>query len=305
MAEELEVIAVALRGPIGVLFSGLLGLLFGSFANVCIYRWPPTEDYPNGRSVWKPGSHCQHCGEPVRFYDNIPILSYLWLRGACRHCKTRFSPRYLLVEAVTGMLFVAVFYFCMFVLPAGGMGERWLRFSIYAALSFVLVVVTFIDLDHQLILDKVTVPSILLFYALGLLLPERTVWDGLIGAAVGYGVVRLISDGYYLVTKREGMGYGDGKLLALIGAFLGWKAVVVALFLGSLLGTVVCVPLLLFRRQRESGSESGTAEGEPAEMDEAVDQADFRHLAVPFGPFLAAGGFAYLFLEPWIELTWL
>ena len=105
---------------------------------------------------------------------------------------------------------------------------RWLRFFILAAFFFVLVVITFIDLDHKLILDKITYPSIPIFYGLGLLLPGDDWKAGLVGAVVGYGVVRLIADGYYFLTRREGMGYGDGKLLALVGAFLGWRAVVVS-----------------------------------------------------------------------------
>jgi leader peptidase (prepilin peptidase)/N-methyltransferase len=132
-----------------------------------------------------------------------------------------------------------------------------------------------IDLDHQLILNKVTYPSIVLFYGLGLLLPERHWSDGLIGAAVGYGLIRLVADGYYYLTGRDGMGYGDGKLLALIGALLGWRAVLFSLFGGSLLGTVIAVPVLLVARRGQS----------------------IRQVELPFGPFIAGAAVAYLFLE--------
>src|SRR6188472_1721534 len=119
----------------------LLGTLWGSFANVCIYRWPPTDEHPNGRSVVAPGSHCGACGKPVRWYDNVPILSWLWLRGRCRDCGTAFSPRYLLVELVTGALFAAAWWFAIdgriLVAP---LGDGLVRFGIGAAFVFVMVV---------------------------------------------------------------------------------------------------------------------------------------------------------------------
>src|SRR5688572_29348481 len=202
------------RGPWTYVFVFVFGTLWGSFANVCIYRWPPSEQHPKGRSVVAPGSHCFACGAPVRWYDNVPLLSFLWLRGRCRDCGAEFSARYLLVEAATGMLFAVAWYAAIDV---GALWEpfpvRLIRFAVMAAFCFVLVVITFIDLDHQLILDKVTYPAIPIFYGLGLLLPDRHWKDGLIGAAVGYGIVRLVSDGYYFLTRREGLGYGDGKLL--------------------------------------------------------------------------------------------
>ena len=116
---------------------------------------------------------------------------------------------------------------------------RLTRFAIAATFVFVLVVISFIDLDTKLILNRITYPAIPIFWGLGMLLPERTWSDGLIGAAVGYGVIRLVADGYYLLTRRRGLGYGDGKLLAVVGAYLGWQAVVMALFLGSMLGSVI------------------------------------------------------------------
>src|SRR5512134_3813929 len=137
----------------------LFGTLWGSFANVCIYRWPPTDAHPNGRSVVRPGSHCSACGKAIRWYDNVPLLSYLWLRGRCRDCKAQFSPRYLLVEALTGALFAFAWWAAVdaraYLEPVDA---RLLRFAIYAVFCFVMVVVTFIDLDHMLILDKLVLP---------------------------------------------------------------------------------------------------------------------------------------------------
>lgn len=275
LVQELQPLTTSMGGyVVAVVF----GLLWGSFANVCIYRWPPTEEHPDGRSVVAPGSHCSACKTPIRWYDNIPILSYLWLRGKCRSCKTQFSPRYLLVEAVTAALFGVAWWFTM---GTGGMYDaidvRLLRFVIYAAFIFVMVVITFIDIDHKLILNKITIPSIVLAYGASLLL-GRAWWEGLLGAAIGYGGPWAIGTLYYLIRKREGLGLGDGMLLAVVGALLGWRGVVVSLFGGSLLGSVIGVIVLLRQKQEVMTSE------------------------LPFGPFLCAAAVFYLFAEPWVEL---
>jgi leader peptidase (prepilin peptidase)/N-methyltransferase len=296
----------------------VLGTLFGSFANVCIYRWPPTDEHPKGRSVVKPGSHCFSCGKPVRWYDNVPLLAYLWLRGACRDCGATFSPRYLLVEAALGILFVAIYHHTMALAYIDEpMSVRSLRFMVGAAFLFVLVVIAFIDLDHKLILDKMTYPSVPLFYGLGMLLPEAQWYQGLIGAAVGYGVIRIISDGYYYLTGREGLGYGDGKLLAIIGALLGWKAVFFSLFAGSLLGSVIGITAIVIVRARgpepvaddvdsvvEAPSETADAVQEDGEAipEEDEDDVSLRHVEVPFGPFLAMAAMIYLFTQPWLHV---
>ena len=267
-----------LTTTVGAVFAVCLGLLWGSFANVCIYRWPPTEEHPKGRSVVKPGSHCPACKVPIRWYDNVPILSYLWLRGKCRACKASFSPRYLLVEALTGALFGVAWWF---TLGTGGsmmsLDDRALHFVIYAAFVFVMVVIAFIDIDHKLILNKVTIPSIVLAYGASLLLGFRW-WEGLVGIAIGYGVPWLIGEIYYRVRGREGLGLGDGMLLALIGAMLGWRGVLAALFGGSLLGSVIGIMVLARSKQ------------------------DVMRSELPFGPFLAAAATVYLFAEPWVEL---
>ena len=273
------------RTPWALAAAFLLGTLWGSFANVCIYRWPPTDAHPRGRSVVAPGSHCGACGKPVRWYDNVPILSYLWLRGRCRDCGVAFAPRYLVVEGVTGLLFAAAWWFAI---DARELLEpfdvRMMRFAIGAGFMWTLVVILFIDLDHKLILAWPAYPAIPIFYGLGLLLPGRHWPDGLIGAAVGYGVVRLIADGYYFLTKREGMGYGDGVLLALVGVLLGWRGVVVSLFLGSMIGTVIMVPALLATRSRGEASEG------------------IARVEIPFGPFLATAAMFWWFAEPYIVL---
>jgi len=259
----------------------VLGTLWGSFANVCIYRWPPTDQHPHGRSVISPGSHCGACGKPVRWYDNVPILAWLWLRGRCRDCGTRFSARYLLVEALTGVLFVAAWWFA--VQGRAGLepfDARLIRFAIGASFAVVMVVVLFIDLDHMLILDRVTLPSLAGFYGAGLLLSERHWTDGIIGAAVGFALVRVVADLFLLIRGRVGMGMGDGKLLAVVGALLGWKGPVVSLFLGATVASVVTIPLLLARRLVGGAGDEGGEDGggDRAEADgDGPGEADGDH----------------------------
>ena len=287
-----------LLGPTGIAFAAVLGALFGSFANVCIVRWPPTDEHPDGRSVVRPGSHCPSCAQPIRWYDNVPLVSYFVLRGRCRSCQATFSPRYLLVEGATAILFAAFYHLHMSILwPFDPFELKLYRFIIAAGFAFTLVVIAFIDLDHKLILNKITYPAIVIFYALGVVLPERTWWHGLVGAVVGYGIIRLVADGYYLLTRRHGLGYGDGKLLAVVGAILGWQAVVVSLFLGSMLGSVIGGTWLVVSRGRGGGQ---VQEGEEGEKDGA--EVRLRHVEIPFGPFLAAAALAYAFLEPWLRL---
>lgn len=268
---------------LGGLFAFYFGTLWGSFANVCIYRWPPTDEFPQGRSVVAPGSHCFVCKTPIRWYDNVPLLSFLWLRGKCRACKTGFSTRYLWVEALTGLLFVGAWLCSFWLYPELTFGARAVRFFILAAFTFLMVVVTFIDIDHRLILNKVTYPSVPLAYGAGLLL-GRAWWEGLLGAAVGYCGIWLIAEVYLRLRKREGMGMGDAKLLAVIGALMGWRGVAAGLFGGSMLGAVFGVGMLLWQRRGRSGNE------------------DLATAEIPFGPYIAAAALLYLFFEKRISL---
>ena len=303
--------------PATYVFVVVLGLLWGSFANVCIYRWPPTDAYPRGRSVVAPGSHCFACQAPIAWYDNVPVLAWLWLRGRCRACGAGFSPRYVLVEAVTGALFGVAWWFA--VVAARGLeplDARLWHFAVYAAFIYVLVVIAFIDLDHKLILNKITVPSIAIFYAASFLWPARHWYDGVVGAAVGYGLPWAIGEVYYRVTRREGMGLGDGMLLALVGALLGWRGVLVALFGGSVVGSVIGIAALLAGRGDEPpGGEAGEAAehagaaapplAAPAAERGVGDDAgppSLMRTELPFGPFLAIAALFYLFAEPWIQL---
>jgi len=297
----LAALAPIVNAPATYAFVVVFGLVWGSFANVCIYRWPPTDDHPDGHSVVHPGSHCGACQAPIKWYDNVPILSYLWLRGRCRACGVGFSPRYLIVEAVTGALFGVAWWFTM---GTGGYGtsldHALVRFAIDAAFVFVMVVITFIDLDHKLILDKVTLPSIAVFYAATFALPGVPWWRGLAGAAIGYGVVWVIGAIYHAITKRDGLGLGDGKLLAVVGALMGWRGVVFALFGGSLAGSVIGTIALVVSRRRAPAEPPPVAGDEDAS---APKPPSMLRVELPFGPFLAVAALFYLFAEPWIWLN--
>lgn len=284
----------------GLVLAVVLGLLWGSFANVCIYRWPPTDEFPKGRSVVAPGSHCFACKAPVRWYDNVPLVSYLWLRGKCRNCQAPFSARYLVVEAATAALFGVAWWF---TLGTGGMFEaldvRLLWFVVDAAFVWVMVVIFFIDLDHMLILDKVTWPAAALFYAVTFALPGYRWWDGLVGAVVGYGVPWLIGEIWIRVRKIEGIGLGDSTMLMVVGALLGWKGVVASLFGGSVIGTVFTLTAML------AGGRPTPADETPDATTDASDSEPARgalQTEVPFGPYLAMAALFYLFAAPWIDL---
>ncbi|HUI28544.1 MAG TPA: prepilin peptidase [Candidatus Kryptonia bacterium] len=233
----------------------LFGSVIGSFLNVCIHR------IPIGESIVFPPSRCPHCRTPIRPIDNIPIVSYtLLLRGRCRSCAAPISLRYPLVEAFTGVVGVAV------VWRFGVSIEALVAFVFVAA----LIVVTFIDFDHQIIPDVISLPGIVIGLLLSLVLDRPGVKSALLGAALGYGVLYAVATGYYWLRKEEGMGGGDLKLLAMVGAFLGWKAVPLTLLLGSLTGSVVGISLMLLH-----GRDS--------------------RVPIPFGPFLAAGATCALF----------
>ncbi len=235
--------------------------LIGSFLNVCIHR------IPSGQSVAFPASHCPHCSTPIQPWDNIPILSYLLLRGRCRQCKVRISPRYPAVEAITGVAGIATF------VAFGPSPQGLLMFAFLCS----LIVITFIDLDHQIIPDVISLPGILVGLAAAFLPGSPGWFDSLMGVLIGGGILWAIAEGYFRLTGREGMGGGDVKLLAMIGAFLGWRAIPVTLMVASLTGTALGVAMMM-----RSG------EG--------------RQMAIPFGPFLAAGAVVALFVgEPLME----
>ncbi|HET9991817.1 MAG TPA: prepilin peptidase, partial [Kofleriaceae bacterium] len=248
-----------------------------------------------------PGSHCFACNAPVRWYDNVPLFSYLWLRGRCRSCKAAFSARYLVVEIATAALFGVAWWF---TLGTGGMFEaldvRVLWFVVDAAFVWVMVVIFFIDLDHMLILDKLTWPAAILFYAVTFALPGYRWWDGLVGAVVGYGVPWLIGEIWMRVRKIEGIGLGDSTMLMVVGALLGWKGVVAALFGGSVIGTVFTLAAMAAGRRAEPDAPDDA--NMPDEAGESEPARGALQTEVPFGPYLAMAALFYLFAAPWIDL---
>lgn len=231
----------------------VLGSVVGSFLNVCIYR------IPAGQSIVSPPSACPNCGTGIRWFQNIPILSYLFLAGRCAQCKVAISPRYPLIELLNGMLFVLVLY---------AFGFSWATL-IYWLFVAALVVITFIDLDHQIIPDVISLPGIVIGFGCAFFIPWIG-WQGsLLGILLGGGLLLAIAWGYQLLAKREGMGGGDIKLLAMIGAFLGWQAVLPIVFISSLAGSLIGVPVMLLQKKNSK-------------------------LALPFGPFLALAAVVYL-----------
>ena len=209
----------------------LLGLIVGSFLNVCIYRLPRRE------SVNWPGSHCTACNRPLSWYENVPIISWLALRGRCRTCGERISVVYPLVELITGVLFVA-----------GYAIYGWTpMLAVRLAFACAMVVLFAIDLRHHLLPNVITVPGIVIGFLLSLFLPPG--WKAsLIGLIAGGGVLFVIAEGYYRLRGVEGLGMGDVKMLSMIGAFLGWKLMLVTLILGSFAGSLIGVGVIALGR---------------------------------------------------------
>lgn len=232
----------------------ILGSVIGSFLNVCIYR------IPEGKSIVSPSSSCPHCSHRIRWYENIPILSYLFLRARCSSCKLHISLRYPAIEALSGILFALTLYYF-------GFSAATIIYWIFVA---ALVIITFIDLDHQIIPDVISLPGIVVGFGCSFFIPSLSWLNSLLGILLGGGILLTIAWLYEKIAGREGMGGGDIKLLAMLGAFLGWKAILPVVFLASLTGTVVGVPLMLLQK------------------------GDSK-LAIPFGPFLASAALIYLF----------
>jgi len=251
----------------------VLGALIGSFLNVCIYR------IPRNQSIIWPSSRCTSCHNPIRYYDNIPVFSYYFLlRGRCRSCKEKISGRYPFVEALNAFFYMLVFW---------RFGTGWIS-AVYCLLCSALIVITFIDFDFQIIPDRITLPGIPLGLIAGsFLLPDpflRSTALGykasLIGALIGFSLFYLVAFLSIKILKKEGMGGGDIKIMAMLGAFLGWKAVILTTFLGSLFGSIIGIGLMVFRG-REKGS------------------------LIPFGPFLALGALISLFFGQEILIWYL
>ena len=238
----------------------VFGLAIGSFANVCVHR------LPEHKSIISPGSHCPACREPIAWYDNIPVISFLLLKGRCRHCQTTISLRYPFLELCIGASWA---YLAWHFGPS-------IQLAMALSLVSLLWILSLIDLETGLLPDVLTLPGIVVGFAFSLWAGNPV--DSLVGAVAGYGVFWAVARAFLLFTGREGLGYGDFKLLAMLGAFFGWQALPSIVLLASLAGIVIGSLFLL-----TSGKHARSQ--------------------IPFGPFLAAGGVIWLLgwehLVPW------
>ncbi|OGW40619.1 MAG: hypothetical protein A2Y97_05195 [Nitrospirae bacterium RBG_13_39_12] len=240
----------------------LFGSIVGSFLNVCIYR------IPRNLSIISPSSRCPSCNNTISPWDNIPILSYILLAGRCRACKAKIPFRYPLVELLNSIIYVLV-------LLRFGFGWHTL---IYLFFCSALIVITFIDIDFQIIPDRITLSGIPIgiisgsFFLMDPFLRNSPlgIKSSLLGALIGFGFYYLVAEVGFRIFKKEAMGGGDIKLMAMIGGFLGWKGVILTTFIGSLSGAVISILLMSFK---------GRAWGS----------------IIPFGPYLALGAFITLF----------
>ncbi len=262
-----------------VFTSALLGLIVGSFLNVVIHRLPKmmmrdwrlqchelqgttaTDDDLKPYNLNTPRSRCPGCNHAISAWENIPVISYLFLRGRCKECGQPISIRYPLIEALTALLSALV---------AWHFGFSW-QTAAALLLTWALIPLVFIDLEHQLLPDDITLPLLWLGLGLSLFGIFTDPGSAIIGAMAGYLSLWSVYILFKLVTGKEGMGYGDFKLLALFGAWLGWQTIPLIIILSSLVGSIVGITLIILRRHQ-------------------------REIPIPFGPYLAAAG--------WIALMW-
>lgn len=245
-------------------FAFILGTCVGSFLNVCIWR------LPRNKSIVTPRSFCPHCQTPIKGYDNIPLASYLFLKGRCRDCGKRISPRYFIVELLTGAIF-ALFYFNYY--------SHLGKLSIYLLLASALIAITFIDFEHKLIPDRITYPGIVVGLLASLIVKHQappilshipwfaSLIDSSLGVLAGGGILWAIA-----ILSKGGMGGGDIKLGAMIGAFLGWQDTLLTLLLAFFVGAVVGIILMLLKLITSKSLKAAWRK---------------RKEFIPFGPYLA------------------
>ena len=276
----------------------LFGLVFGSFLNVVIYR------VPRGLSVVKPRSACPNCGAAVRGYDNIPVLSWIILRGRCRDCRHPISPRYAVVELLCGFLFVSAYFYAA---PLSSQLALWtlLKLCIF---FFLLLGLIFIDFEHHLLPDVLTIPGLLIGLALSLLipvgglphalirrilglqwpLPVVSLLESLFGAALGAVFIYGVGELYFRVRHIEGMGFGDVKLMAMVGAFLGAELTLFTIFAGALLGSLFGLFATLLVWRKRIARRRKTRQPNALGRSWASARLMLRYYEVPFGVFLGS-----------------
>lgn len=238
----------------------VLGALVGSFLNVCIVR------LPLNKSIVTPRSHCRHCGKTLPFYDLIPLISFLWLRGHCRFCYKPISIEYFIVELLTALGAVWTF-------EAFGFGIQGFSYFLFIAS---LIVITFIDIHHRIIPDTISIGGTILGFLLSFYFLSIDPLNSLAGILVGGGLLYVLALIYVKLTQREGMGGGDIKLTAMIGAFLGYKGVFLTLFISSILGSAWGILWVILKKQN-------------------------LQIALPYGPFLAIGAVMVLFFQDYFQ----
>lgn len=275
------------------------GAAWGSFFNVAIYRWP------RGMSVVTPPSHCPACGAPIRVWNNVPILGWLFLRGKASCCGASISPRYPMVELLAAVLCVAIAEnWVVQAEPGTLLVHATIETLLYFVFAGGLLIATFVDLEWMEIPDEVSLPCA----ALGLLSApfrmEPGVWSAAVGAGAAYLFVQLIFVwGYERIAGRRGMGEGDSKLLLMIGAFLGWKGAIFSVVAGSVQGLVFAAFALVTGRKLTPDIEERVIDGEVIEAPEEREASRVGVLKLPFGPFLALGALEYLLAGDTI-LSW-
>lgn len=231
-----------------------IGLVIGSFSNVCIYRIPRNESL-----VW-PGSHCPKCSKPIKFYDNIPLISYIILKGKCRNCGEPIPLQYPIVELATGLFYLALYLFYGLQLIA----------LVYMILCSVLIIISFIDLKVEIIPDTISLPFIVIGFVLSFFLRNINPLDSMLGIITGGGSLLLVAIFGSKLFKKEAMGGGDIKLAAMIGAFFGWKLTLLSLFLSFFLGSIIGIIVLAASKDKSNN-------------------------IIPFGPFIALGAMISMF----------
>jgi leader peptidase (prepilin peptidase)/N-methyltransferase len=231
----------------------ILGLIVGSFSNVCIYRIPKNE------SIIYPASHCPKCHSNISPKDNIPLLSYILLKGRCRNCKSKISIQYPIVELLTGLIYLIIYLIY-------GLSIQTL---VYIILSSALIIIAFIDLNEEIVPDVISLPGIVIGFIISFFVPYISFINSALGVLVGGGIILIIGLVGSVIFKKEAMGGGDVKLAAMIGAFLGWRYIIISLFLGFFIGALAGIFLI-------------------------VSKIKSREDAIPFGPFIVLGSFITL-----------
>jgi len=248
--------------PLFLVCIGILSLTVGSFLNVVVARLPHTYSHnanPATPALWHPRSQCPNCQHPIQALDNIPLLSFFWLRGHCRHCRSPISIQYPLTELLTSLLSLLVaIHFGVSIQTGFALTLLW-----------ALIALSFIDFKHFILPDSITLP----FMGFGILINFFDVFcslqDSMLGSLLGYSTLWLVYKTHKAITGKEGMGYGDFKLLAMLGAWLGWQDIPLIILFSSAIGSCAGLGLILFQKQD-------------------------RHTPIPFGPYLALAGFIAL-----------